>query len=145
MKPTIANTLSNHNSSTTASRRNRIGLLAVIAFFVCSFAGSASAWTNIPSPAPIAGIQVGTSQVWARDFSDNVYQYQAGTLVGPMNPTPFKQIAVGKGQSVLGLDSLDNIYRFDFTTKTFVHVAGSLSYIAAGAQGVWGVNSKGKV
>jgi hypothetical protein len=139
MKNTIANTLSKYNP---ASWRSRIGTLALIAFFACSLTISASAqWTLISAPTTMAGIQVGSSQVWTRDSSGNLYQYKSGALTAVPAPVTFDHLAVGEGQSVWALSSGD-IYTYSFKKpKGFQKVPGTLTYIGAGQEGVWGVNS----
>ncbi|MGC9989307.1 MAG: tectonin domain-containing protein [Terriglobales bacterium] len=149
MKCTIATRRFSHRTSTAASSKTRIGVLALLAIFLCAFAASASAqsWSLVPAPAGMAGIRIGTSQLWGRDGAGHVYRYESGAfkLIDPPGTPLFAGIAVGKGDSVWGLDFSDNIYTYDFASKSFVQIAGSLSQIAAGGQGVWGVSSSGHI
>ncbi len=149
MKSTIATTPFSHRTSTTALSKTRIGVLALLAIFLCAFAASASAqsWSSVPAPTGMAGIRIGSSQLWGRDGTGHVYQYKSGAfkLIDPPGTPLFQGIAVGKGNTVFGVDFSDNIYTYDFSSKTFINIAGSLSYIGAGGQGVWGVNSSGHI
>ena len=148
MKTTAANTLSRIHPSTTLSWKKPL-LMSAIALIICSVAisASASSWTLVSAPTTMAGIQIGTSQLWGRDAAGNVYQYNKATNAFDKIPsTPvFSSIAVGKGNSVWGLDGSDNIYQYNFSTKKFVEVTGKLTQIAAGGQGVWGLNSSGDI
>lgn len=149
MKNTITTNKSNQPRIIN-STKNRVGMMALIAFFVCSFAVSASAgsWTLVdtsPSGSSMFGIRVGSGELWGRDISGNAYQYNSTTNTLEMvttSPTLI-QLTVGQGKSVWALDnsSTNNIYYYDFTTKAFVNVPGYLTSIGAGAEGVWGVNS----
>ncbi|MGA3091333.1 MAG: tectonin domain-containing protein [Terriglobales bacterium] len=147
MQNTIANKFSKYRTSTTASRRNKIGLLAMIAFFLCGFAVSASAasWTlvNVSSGATMTGIRVGSSQMWGHDASGHGYQYVSSTnTLKEVTTTPtLSTLAVGEGQSVWGLDTSNNIYQYSFKHGAFEIVPGTLTSIGAGEEGVWGVNS----
>ncbi len=149
MKSTIATTRFSQQTSIPASGKTRIGVLALLAIFLCVFAVSASAqsWSLVSAPTGMAGIRVGTSQLWGRDGTGHVYRYESGEfkLIDPPGTPLFAGIAVGKGNTVFGHDFSNNIYTYDFSSKTFITVAGSLSYIGAGGQGVWGVNSKGHI
>jgi len=144
-----ANTLFNHNSSATAPRGNRIGLLTLIALFVSSFAASASAqWTLIPtSPAGVnlAGIQVGT-QAWGRDALGKVYEDLSGTftLIDPSGTPDFAHVTVGQGKNPMwGLDTSGKSYYYN--GSSFVNVplpsGETFTSIGAGGDGVWAVNS----
>ena len=135
MKIQIVNPLSHERDLHLVSRKNRVGVVVLLAVFLCGFAASASAqWTQVTSPTAMSGIQVGTTQMWTRDSSGNVYQYNKKTnsLTKITAPTSFAQIAVGKGNNVWTLDSSQNVYSYDFSTKKFVQVTGQLFQIAAG-------------
>jgi hypothetical protein len=148
VKIQIVNPRSHDGVLTPVPRKNRVGVVAVLAVFLSSFAASASAqWTQVTSPTAMSGIQVGTTQMWTRDSSGNVYQYNKKTnsLTKITAPTSFAQIAVGKGNNVWALDSSQNVYSYNFSTKKFVQVTGQLFQIAAGGQGVWGVSTSGHI
>jgi hypothetical protein len=82
--------LSKRKCLTASHWKNRLGPLGLTAFFLCSFATSASAqWTLLPtSPSGVnlAGIQVG-SQAWGRDGSGKVYGDIGGTFVNVPLPS----------------------------------------------------------
>jgi hypothetical protein len=148
VKIQIVNPLSHERDLHLVSRKNRVGVVVLLAVFLCGFAASASAqWTQVTSPTAMSGIQVGTTQMWTRDSSGNVYQYNKKTnsLTKITAPTSFAQIAVGKGNNVWTLDSSQNVYSYNFSTKKFVQVTGQLFQIAAGGQGVWGVSKSGHI
>jgi hypothetical protein len=94
--------LSKRKCLTASHCKNRLGPLGLTAFFLCSFATSASAqWTLLPtSPSGVnlAGIQVG-SQAWGRDGSGKVYEDIGGTftLIDPADTPKFAHITVGIG------------------------------------------------
>jgi virginiamycin B lyase len=131
-----------HSSQFT--RGTRIGLLlALITVFLCSFATSASAqWTETGSTS-LAGIQIGTTQLWGIDSGGALYEYQTSTnsFQGICCPPyiPYSSITVGVGNSVWGLESDGQILQ-ENAEGVFQYVAGSLTEIAAGGEGVWGVN-----
>lgn len=131
-------------TSTAASGKSQVKLLVVLALFLCSFAASAAAWTLVTAPASIWKLQVGTTQVWALDYSGNAYQYSGGSFVS-VSGGPFKGIAVGKGDSVWTRDGSDNVYQYNFKTKKFDLVTGSLWNVEAGGQGVWGLDTSGTI
>jgi hypothetical protein len=151
MKMKIANSLFNHNSSSRASGKSMIGLLTLIALFLCGFATTASAqWTLLPtSPSGVnlAGIQVG-SQAWGRDGSGNVYEDIGGTftLVAPSGTPAFAHITVGIGATPLwGLTAAGESYHYNGTSFVNVPLPSGETFdsIAAGGtdEGIWAVNS----
>jgi len=150
MKNSMANTLSQHSSLTAAHGRKRVGLLGLLAIFLCGFATSASAgsWTLVntsPSSAKMAGIRAGTTEMWGRDSAGDTYQYisKTNTLELVTTSPSMSGITVGDGKTLWGLSTAasNNIYEFNFKTKAFDNVSGTLTSIGAGAEGVWGVNS----
>jgi Tectonin domain len=141
------NTLFNHNSSTLAPWRNRIGRLTLVALLVCGFAAEAPAqWTLVPtSPTGVnlAGIQAGT-QLWGRDSSGKVYEDIGGTLtlIDPSGAPTFAHITVGVGSTPFwGLTSGGDSYFYNGSEFVNVPVPEALTSIAAGGEGVWAVSS----
>jgi virginiamycin B lyase len=148
MRTKIAHLLSERRSLTTASRNHMAGLLTLLVLLLYSFADSASAqWSPVSAPTTMAGIRLGTTQMWGRDSAGNVYQYNKITnTLDKIPSTPsFSEIAVGKGNSVWGLDASDRVYQYNFSSKKFELIAAKLAHIAAGGQGVWGVNKSGHI
>ena len=58
-------------TSTTASRRNKIGLLAKIAFFLCSFTNLTLAQT--PVRGNLVQIAAGATEVWGLNGEGEIY------------------------------------------------------------------------
>lgn len=149
MKNKIENAQSNFRTS--ASRKSQLGLLAVVAIFMltCSFAISASAasWTAIktsPAGRTMAGIQAGSAEMWGHDSSGNGYLYNNATLtlVETTTSPAIAELAVGEGKTLFVLDPSDNVYQYDFKTKSFLIVPGAtLTTIGSGEEGTWGVDS----
>src|ERR1700723_1524020 len=148
MKNKIENVQSTYRTSTTASRKNQLGLLVLAAVFMCSLAMSASAasWTPVtisPSGRTMAGIQVGSSEMWGHDSAGNGYLYDTKTLTLAETTTSpaIGELAVGEGKTVFALDSSHDVYYYDFKTKAFVPVPGAtLTTIGSGEEGTWGVD-----
>jgi hypothetical protein len=151
MKTKLVNSLFNHNSSSDASRGNVVGLLTLVAIFLCGFATTASAqWTELstsPAGVNLAGIQVGT-QAWGRDASGNVYEDIGGTftLVAPSGTPAFTHITVGIGATPLwGLTAAGESYHYNGTSFVNIPLPSGETFdsIAAGAsdEGIWAVNS----
>jgi hypothetical protein len=149
MKNKIENAQSNYTILTGASRISRLGLLMMVVIFMCSFAISASAasWTPIaisPSGRTMAGIQVGSAEMWGHDSAGNGYLYdnKTLTLVETTTSPAIGELAVGEGKTLFVLDTSHNVYQYDFKTKAFVIVPGAtLTTIGSGEEGTWGVDS----
>jgi Tectonin domain len=150
MKTKIANSPFNHNSSSRALAKSMIGLLTLIALFLCGFAATASAqWTLLPtSPSGVnlAGIQVG-SQAWGRDSSGNVYQDIGGTftLISPSDTPKFAHITVGTGSTPFWGLAIGTDESYHYNGSSFVNVplpsGETFDSIGAGAEGIWAVDS----
>jgi hypothetical protein len=150
MKTTNDNSQFSYNlkPASRASKLSRIGLtLSLTAVLLWNLAASATTCTQVPGPK-LAYIYVGSSQVWGRDDTGNVYQYvKATNSFNQILGAVLSQIAVGQGETVWGINSWTGgqIYQYDFTTKSFVQEDPSLSLaqISAGAYGIWGVGLTG--
>jgi hypothetical protein len=133
------------------SRMNHIGLLALIALFLCGLAtpASASTWTEYsPGSVPYTQVVAGSTQVWALDQNGDVYQYNSSTDKFDKIPGNLVRIAVGTGKTVWGMNTSGETYQYNFSTKAFQKVTailgspGDWGVIAAGGQGVWGLSTK---
>jgi len=162
------NNLSDNRTSTTASRKGRTSLLALIALSLCSLTRPAFAqytWalcTVSPTdPAGgMAGIQIGSTQLWGRSGTGNLYQYvnpneagnpcQLNLIPSPIvgnTPVSFQHLAVGQGKSVWALSN-GAAYSYQFPGWVSVPGTGSsgsvpvvLTSIGAGTEGTWGIDS----
>jgi len=94
-------------------------------------------------------------EVWVlgplmNDFNNIPYRLTSSGFV--QMPGRLSQIAVGPGgrdschpYEVWGLNSSNEIFRFDYCSGQFNQQPGSLGSIAVGGAGVWGVNSSGQI
>jgi hypothetical protein len=116
-------------------------------------------------PGKLTQIAVDGPAVWGIDASQNVFFFQQGIVITPGStvvatnlpergfqqiPGSLTAIAVGGlGAEVWGINANQNVFRFDFTSLTFVKVPGpgtngKLKSIAVGGPligpiGVWGI------
>jgi Tectonin domain len=142
--------LSKRKCLTASHWKNRLGPLGLTAFFLCSFATSASAqWTLLPtSPSGVnlAGIQVG-SQAWGRDGSGKVYEDIGGTftLIDPADTPKFAHITVGIGATPFWGIAEGTGETYNYNGSTFVNVplpsGETFDSIGASGEGIWAVNS----
>jgi Tectonin domain len=113
-------------------------------------------------PGKLTQIAVDGPAVWGINASQNVFLFQQGVVVTPGStviatnlpergfqqiPGSLTAIAVGAlGTEVWGINANQDVFRFDFTSFTFVKVPGKLTSIAVGGPllgpiGVWGIDA----
>jgi len=150
MENTIVNTQSTLDASNAASKKTQVGLMGLLAVFLCSLtvpASAAHSWTLVdtsPANEKMTGIRTGTTQMFAHTSSGDCYQYDktTNTLELVTTSPAMGEITVGVGDSFFGRDTSNNPYQYNFKTKAFDFIPGTpIMSIGAGAEGVWGVDS----
>ena len=111
---------------------------------------------DIPPAEPIRFVAAGPGhnldechflEVWGLSVANHVFRLSSGNcgryweqIQGPSLVT----IAAGGGE-VWGLDATGQVFRFDATTVSFKQVTGTLTRIAVGVDGVWGILDRSPV
>jgi hypothetical protein len=150
METTTRNPASNRQSLSATLRSIRIGFVTLIPLLLCCLVTPASAgiWTEyLPGPVPYTQVQAGSTQVWALDLNENVYQYNSSTNKFDKIAGSLVRIAVGIGNTVWGISPSGEVYQYNFSKKAFQKVvsfgpSGDIGVVSAGGQGVWGLNTK---
>ena len=92
--------------------------------------------------------------VWALDSSGKIYHASKSgtTWVFPPVPGVLSFIAVGAGYQdnchpyeVWGLNPSAQIFRYDFCTKSFGQLPGTLGSLSVGGGNIWGINGSGTI